>query len=120
MTELKTLLDALSISDETATALIARYDEPTLLRHALQTLWQMSQGRVTNPAGWFVASLRGNFTPPIGFPSELQTHTITFALDATTFAEIEQCATQHPDRVMQARAKILIDRLKGVPQWKTQ
>ena len=67
MIELQILFDALSISAETATALIARYDEATLLRHALQTLWQMSQGRITNPAGWFIASLRGNFTPPIGF-----------------------------------------------------
>jgi len=116
MLELQMLFDTLGISAETATALIARYDEAALLRHALQTLWQMSQGRITNPAGWFIASLRGNFTPPIGFPSELQTHTITFALDATTFAEVEQCAAQHPDRVMQARAKILINRLKGASQ----
>ena len=113
MIELQILFDALAISEETATALIARYDEANLMRHALQTLWMMSLGRIANPPGWFIASLRGNFTPPIGFPSELQTHTITFALDATTFAEVEQCAAQHPDRVMQARAKILINRLKG-------
>jgi hypothetical protein len=113
MLELQMLFDTLGISAETATALIARYDEATLLRHALQTLWQMSQGRITNPAGWFIASLRGNFTPPIGFPSEWDVRTIRFQLDATTFAEIEQSAAQHPDRVMQARAKILINRLKG-------
>jgi hypothetical protein len=113
MIELQILFDALAISEETATGLIARYDEATLLRHALQTLWQMSQGRITNPAGWFIASLRGNFTPPIGFPSELDVRTIRFQLDATTFAEIEQCAAQHPDRVMQARARILINHLKG-------
>jgi hypothetical protein len=116
MIELQILFDALAISEETATALIARYDEANLMRHALQTLWQMAQGRITNPAGWLIASLRGNFTPPIGFPSELDAHTIRFQLDATTFAEIEQCAAQYPDRVMQARAKILINRLKGAPR----
>lgn len=111
MIELHMLFEHIGISAETATALIARYEEPMLMRHALQTLWQISQGRIENPAGWFIASLRGNYTPPLGFPSELDARTIRFQLDEITFAEVEKCAHAHPNRVMQARAQILINAL---------
>ena len=62
------LLETIGFSAVAIAQLIAKYELDYLDRHALQTIWMMSQGRTVNPTGWMIASLRGDFKAPFDMP----------------------------------------------------
>lgn len=90
---LNQVLLAMGFSEPTVTRLREQYSVAHIHTHMRQTLWLVGQGKVVNPTGWMIASLRENFSPPYGYPAELTTHTMTIQLDERTFAEVEQIVT---------------------------
>jgi hypothetical protein len=87
---LTALLLRLGLSTQAIIEIAKHYDEPTILRHARQTEWLDQQGKVYNPPGWLIASLRGNFKPPHGFPLDLVPSVLTFRLDGETYAVVQR------------------------------
>lgn len=87
---LDALLLSLGYSVTTVERIRASYTTAHIHRHIRQTLWLVSQGKVTNPTGWLIASMREDFGPPYGFPAQQVVSSMTIQLDETTFAEVEK------------------------------
>lgn len=64
---LRNALRDLGITERVAGDLLARYPHAYLWRMVLQTRYMRRQGMVRNPAGWFIASVRGHWHAPAGF-----------------------------------------------------
>ena len=68
--ELTRLIDAmrdLEVSARVAGHIAAEYDPAYLWQKVRQTRYARRVGVATNPAGWFVSSVRNNWKPPAGF-----------------------------------------------------
>ena len=68
--EQERLLDAiqnLDVSERVAGSMIARYAWPYLWRKVRQARYARRVGVARNPAGWFIASVRNNWKPLVGF-----------------------------------------------------
>ena len=68
--ELTHLIDAmrdLGVSARIAGHIAAEYDPVYLWQKVRQTRYARRVGVATNPAGWFVSSVRNNWKPPSGF-----------------------------------------------------
>lgn len=57
----------LGVSERVAGDMAGRYASPYLWRKVRQTRYARRIGRVANPAGWFVASVRGDWPAPAGY-----------------------------------------------------
>lgn len=87
---LTALLLHLGLSTQAIIEIARQYDEPYILRHARYTEWQCQKGRVDNPPGWLVTSLKFNFCKPRDFPAEREPVILTFKLDGDTFAVVQK------------------------------
>jgi len=68
--EQERLIDAmqnLGVSERVAGSMIARYDWSYLRRKVRQARYARRTGVARNPAGWFIASVRNNWKPLVGF-----------------------------------------------------
>jgi len=68
--EVTRLLDAIQDLDVTARVagnIVAHYEHAYLWQKVRQTRYARRVGVASNPAGWFVSSVRNNWKPPAGF-----------------------------------------------------
>ena len=68
--EQQQLLDALTdlgVSERVAGDIIGRYPRAYLWRMVQQTRYARRRGLASHPAGWFVASVRGDWAAPAGY-----------------------------------------------------
>ncbi|MBM3128207.1 MAG: hypothetical protein FJ009_06150 [Chloroflexi bacterium] len=87
--ELLTMLtEAIGLSLTTVANLAEEFDELHLHNHALYCIWQMHRGRVKTPPGWYIASVKNDWSAPVDFDRTWQPKVLTFRVDPTTFAQI--------------------------------
>jgi hypothetical protein len=77
----------IGLSEKSAALLIEEHSELDVQRHAMYCLWMMDQGKVHVPPAWLTASLKGDWSPPLGMPSEWLPMVLRFRVDENTFAE---------------------------------
>jgi len=92
------VLMSLGFSPTTVERIRASYATDHIHRHLRQTLWLVSVGKVANPTGWMIASMRENFSEPFGYPAELAARSMTIQLDESTFAEVEKIVGEKEPR----------------------
>ena len=84
------LIEHIGLSAESAQTLIQTYGELDVQRHAMYFLYAMNQGRVKIPPAWFTASLKHNWSAPVGMPPGWEPTVLRFRIDENTFAEIQK------------------------------
>ena len=67
MTRLIEAIRELDVSARVAGHMASQYDAAYLWQKVRQTRYARRVGVATNPAGWFVSSVRNNWKPPAGF-----------------------------------------------------
>jgi hypothetical protein len=68
--EVARLIDAiqdLDVAERVAGNIVAHYERAYLWKKVRQTRYARRVGVASNPAGWFVSSVRNNWKPPAGF-----------------------------------------------------
>ena len=81
------LFEEIGLSEKSAALLIDEYGELAVQRHAMYCLWMMDQGKVHIPPAWLTASLKGEWSAPLGVPSDWLPTVLHFRVDENTLAE---------------------------------